>query len=199
MDNLLGDVDVSPEEGEQVEVGKKEERQRMSSLNSQDVSTCVDDMVQLPGTHGFVQANGAKPNTGARGVGQPIPGDQGDDGFSEGRRSRFQEEKVRGGVATLVCGEIMDELLDGVVVSQEKDLFIFEQNSEFEQGSDLFIFEHKCKIDVAANGHEGGEVAAQKGDSPGRLGGREMADHVHDDDGGAVHGCEGRGHRAILR
>ena len=37
-------------------------------------------------------------------------------------------------------------------------------------------------------------MADQKGDSPRSLGGREMADHVHDDDGGAVHGREGRGH-----
>ena len=94
-----------------MEVGKEAEPERMPSLNSQDVFTCVDDMVQLPGTHGFVQANRAKPNTGARGTGQPIPGGLGDGEFSEGRRSSFQEEKVRGRVATLVCRERMAELL----------------------------------------------------------------------------------------
>ena len=113
MDHLSADGDVCPEEGEQVEAGKEGEQERMLSLNSQDVFTCGDNVVQLPGAHGFVQANGAKPNTGARGAGQPIPGDQGNGEYSEDRRSSFQEERVGGEGATLVCGEIMNELLHG--------------------------------------------------------------------------------------
>ena len=56
----------------------------------------LNHYIHLCGAHGFVQANGAKPNTGARGAGQPIPGDQGNGESSEDVRAKCQGERVGG-------------------------------------------------------------------------------------------------------